>query len=189
MNENFKIALSKFINLTENEWLLFSESLIKKHYKKGEYFLKEGDLCNYVGFTDKGLFSYFYIINGVQRMRGFFYTNDFISNYPGFLLNNESKAYIQALENCSVTLIHRDEITILYEKIPKLQQLSKNIVESLYVDVSEKYESFFLKTAKERYLELIQNKPKVVQKIPQYMVASYIGVTPEGLSRIKKRIS
>ena len=189
MDKNFKIALSEFIDFTESEWLLFSESLIKKHYKKGEYFLKEGDLCNYVGFIDKGLFSFFYLIDGGQHIRGFFFFNDFISNYQCFLLNNKSKAYIQALEDCSVTMIHKDEINMLYEKLTKLHKLSKIIVENLYLDVSEKYESFFLKTAEERYLELIINRPKVTQGIPQYMLASYIGVTPEGLSRIKKRIS
>ena len=68
-------------------------------------------------------------------------------------------------------------------------ELSNNIVQELYLDVSEKYESFLIKSAEERYLELINNRPSLSQKIPQYMLASYIGVTPEGLSRIKKRIS
>ena len=64
-------------------------------------------------------------------------------------------------------------------------ELSNNIVQELYLDVSEKYESFLIKSAEERYLELINNRPSLFQKIPQYMLASYIGVTPEGLNRIK----
>jgi len=186
---NIKIALFEFIDLTESEWLVFSESFIVKHYKKGEYLLKADDLCDYVGFIDKGFFTFFYLIEGVQHIRGFFFPNEFISNYSCFLLENKSKFNIQALEDSSVTLIHRDALFRLYEKLPKVQELSRNIVENLYIEVSEKYESFFLKTAEERYLELINSRPTIIQRIPQYMIASYLGITPEGLSRIRKRLA
>ena len=73
--------------------------------------------------------------------------------------------------------------------LPKVQELSRGIVENLYLEVSDKYESFFLKTPEERYLNLISSKPKVIEKLPQYMIASYLGVTPEGLCRIKKRVT
>ena len=189
MKVNIKIALFEFIDLTESEWLVFSESFIVKHYKKGEYLLKADDLCDYVGFVDKGFFTFFYLIEGVQHIRGFFFPNEFISNYSCFLLENKSKFNIQALEDSSVTLIHRDALFRLYEKLPKVQELSRNIVENLYIEVSEKYESFFLKTAEERYLELINSRPTIIQRIPQYMIASYLGITPEGLSRIRKRLA
>lgn len=78
---------------------------------------------------------------------------------------------------------------MLYKQIPKIQELSRNVVENLYIEISEKYESFFLKTAEERYVELINSEPNIIKTVPQYMIASYLGITPEGLSRIKKRIS
>ena len=78
---------------------------------------------------------------------------------------------------------------MLYEKLPKIQVLSRKIVENLYMEVSEKYESFFLKSPEERYLELMNTRPKFIQRVPQYMIASYLGMTPEGLSRIRKRNS
>ncbi|AOR27408.1 transcriptional regulator, Crp/Fnr family [Formosa sp. Hel1_33_131] len=169
--------------------MVFSESFIVKHYNKGEYLLKADDLCDYVGFVDKGFFTFFYLIEGVQHIRGFFFPNEFISNYSCFLLENKSKFNIQALEDSSVTLIHRDALFRSYKKLPKVQELSRNIVENLYIEVSEKYESFFLKTAEERYLELINSRPTIIQRIPQYMIASYLGITPEGLSRIRKRLA
>jgi len=189
MNENFKKVVSEFIDFNEAEWLLFSESMIIKHYKKGEYFLEEGNPCNHVGFTIKGILGYYYLINGVEHMRGFYFPNDFFSNYKCFLLNNKSTAYIQALEDCSVILIHKDEINMLNDKIPTFHKLSQNMLEKIYISLSEKFELFFLKTAKERYFKLISERPKLIQKIPQYMIASYLGITPEGLSRIKKRTS
>ena len=122
-------------------------------------------------------------------MRGFFSPNKFISNYPCFLLGNKSKFYIKALENSSITLIHKNDLFLLYKQLQKIQELSRNVVESLYIEISEKYESFFLKTAEERYVELINSEPNIIKTVPQYMIASYLGITPEGLSRIKKRIS
>jgi CRP-like cAMP-binding protein len=189
LKENIKNAFSEHIKLTETELLILSESLITKHYKKGEYFIKEKDFCDYVGFVDKGLFNFFYLIDGVDHIRGFFFMNDFISNYPCFLLGNKSKFYIRALENSSITLIHKKDLFLLYKQLPKLQELSRSIVEKLYIEISEKYESFFIKTAEERYLELINSEPDILKIVPQYMIASYLGITPEGLSRIKKRKS
>ena len=189
MKENIKNVFSEHIKLTETELLILSESLITKHYKKGEYFIKEKDFCDYVGFVDKGLFNFFYLIDGVEHIRGFFFMNDFISNYPCFLLGDKSKFYIRALENSSITLIHKKDLFLLYKQLPKLQELSRSIVEKLYIEISEKYESFFIKTAEERYLELINSEPDILKIVPQYMIASYLGITPEGLSRIKKRKS
>jgi CRP-like cAMP-binding protein len=189
MNEDIKALVTNFVNLTKEEWLVLSASLVTKHYKKGDYFLKENDYCNYVGFVDKGFFNFYYLIDGVEHIRGFFFPNEFISNYPCFLLENKSKFYIQALEDSSVTLIQREALFLIYEKFPKIKELSRNTVESLYIEVSEKYESFFLKTAEERYLELISTGPKFIQRIPQYMIASYLGITPEALSRIRKRLA
>ena len=189
MKENIKNVFSEHIKLTETELLILSESLITKHYKKGEYFIKEKDFCDYVGFVDKGLFNFFYLIDGVEHIRGFFFMNNFISNYPCFLLGDKSKFYIRALENSSITLIHKKNLFLLYKQLPKLQELSRSIVEKLYIEISEKYESFFIKTAEERYLELINSEPDILKIVPQYMIASYLGITPEGLSRIKKRKS
>ena len=82
MKDMNKEVLAEFMNLTEKEWLVFSASLITKQYKKGDFFLKEDEFCDYVGFVDKGFFNFFYLVNGVNHVRGFFSTNDFISNYP-----------------------------------------------------------------------------------------------------------
>ena len=189
MIDKFRILVRELIDLEEAELLALSESVKTRQYKKGEVFLKEGDHCNYIGFLNKGCFKFYYLNDGVPLVRGFFFPNEFISNYPCFLLENKSKFYIQALEDSSVTLIQREALFLIYEKFPKIKELSRNTVESLYIEVSEKYESFFLKTAEERYLELISTGPKFIQRIPQYMIASYLGITPEALSRIRKRLA
>ena len=166
IKDNIKFALTEFLNLTEEEWFFISKSLVTRNFKKGDFFLKENAFCDYIGFIDKGFFNFFYLIDGVQHIRGFFFPNEFISNYPCFLLENKSKFYIQALEDSSVTLIHRDALFLLYKQLPKVQELSRSIIENLYIKASEKYESFFLKTAEEHYLDLLISELKVIEKPP-----------------------
>ena len=95
--------------------------------------------------------------------------------------------------NCSYCSDYHRDGTSRWPKnwAPYLQLIEelKQRNENLYIEVSEKYESFFLKTAEERYLDLLISEPKVIEKIPQFMIASYLGVSPEGLSRIKNRIA
>ena len=72
MNNNIKDVVSNSVILTEEEWLVLSASLVTKQYKKGDYLLKENDYCNHVGFVDKGFFNFYYLIGGVEHIRGFF---------------------------------------------------------------------------------------------------------------------
>ena len=187
MKKNIRPAISDFIEFTDSEWLEVSKDFLEKKIDKGDFFIEEGEHSNYVGFINEGLLSYYYLVNGKKFIRGFFFGNDFISNYTSFLSNEKSKAYIQALENTSITLIHKTKISQLYQKTSKFQQLGRMLTEHFFMLVSEKYEDLLLKSPEERYLNLIENRPNVIQSIPQYMIASWLGITPEALSRIRKR--
>lgn len=189
MIDKFQIAVRELIDLEDVELLALSKSVKTRQYKKGEIFLKEGDHCNYIGFLNKGCFNFYYMKDGVQLIRGFFFPNEFISNYPCFLLKDKSRFEIKAVADSSVTLIHRDNLLLLTKEFPKFQELKRIIVESLYIEISDKFESFFCKTAEERYLDFIKDECEQKKRIPQYVIASYLGITPEGLSRIKKRTS
>ena len=189
MKNKLRLVISNFIEFADSEWLEFSEDFVEKKIDKGDFLITEGDYCNYVGFIDQGLLNYYYLVDGKKYIRGFFFDNDFISSYTSFLLNEKAKGYIQAVENTSITLIHKTKIYQLYEKTSKFEQLGRMLTEHLFILVSEKYEDLLLKSPEERYLNLIENKPNVIQSIPQYMIASWLGITPEALSRIRKRLT
>tara|TARA_B110000967_G_C18635817_1_gene435983 strand:+ start:11 stop:592 length:582 start_codon:yes stop_codon:yes gene_type:complete len=189
LEENTRNTISNFIKFTDSEWLVISKDLIEKKIDKGEFLIKEGEYCNYIAFIDEGLLSYYYLVEGKKHIRGFFFANDFISSYTSFLSDEKSKAYIQALENTSMMLIHKDKLSQLYQKNSKFLQLGRMLTEHLFMLLSEKYEALLLKSPEERYLSLIENRPNVIQNIPQYMIASYLGITPEALSRIRKRLT
>jgi len=181
-------AFDRFVVLEDDEWEKFKEVIIIRVFRKGEYFVKESETCKYVGFIDKGLFRYYYQIDGQQYTRQFFFHNNFMANYESYITNETSNAWIEALEDATVFLIPRDSLFELYTQSLNFQKLGRKVAEYLFLTVSTKYKSFLLETAEERYLDLIKNRPKVIQNIPQYMIASYLGITPEGLSRIRKRL-
>ncbi len=189
MEKNIRNAISNLIKFTDSEWLVISKDFIEKKIEKGDFLIEEGEYCNYVGFIDQGLLSYYYLVDGKKYIRGFFFDNDFISSYTSFLTNEKSKSYIEALENTSITLIHKDKLSQLYQKNSKFQQLGRMFTELLFMLVSEKYEDLLLKSPEERYLNLIENRSNVIQSIPQYLIASWLGITPEALSRIRKRLT
>ena len=181
-------AFDRFVVLDDLEWSKIKDIIVVRDYKKGEYFVKEGGSCPYVGYIFSGTFSYYYIINGQQLTRQFFFENNFMSNYKSYITSEKSKAWIEALEDATVILIKSEDLFKLYKESIKFQELGRKVAEYLFLTISEKYESFFLETAEQRYLNLIKNRPKVISNIPQYMIASYLGITPEGLSRIRKRL-
>tara|TARA_B100000767_G_scaffold97041_1_gene93150 strand:+ start:239 stop:814 length:576 start_codon:yes stop_codon:yes gene_type:complete len=189
LEKNIRNAISNLIKFTDSEWLVISKDFIEKKIEKGDFLIEEGEYCNYVGFIDQGLLSYYYLVDGKKYIRGFFFDNDFISSYTSFLTNEKSKSYIEALENTSITLIHKDKLSQLYQKNSKFQQLGRMFTELLFMLVSEKYEDLLLKSPEERYLNLIENRSNVIQSIPQYLIASWLGITPEALSRIRKRLT
>ena len=189
MEKNIRNAISNLIKFTDSEWLVISKDFIEKKIEKGDFLIEEGEYCNYVGFIDQGLLSYYYLVDGKKYIRGFFFDNDFISSYTSFLTNEKSKSYIEALENTSIKLIHKDKLSQLYQKNSKFQQLGRMFTELLFMLVSEKYEDLLLKSPEERYLNLIENRSNVIQSIPQYLIASWLGITPEALSRIRKRLT
>jgi len=189
MNDSIKAVLTNFVNLTDENGWFFHQLLLQNSIKKGVCFFKENDYCDQVGFVNKGFFNFFYLIKGVEHVRGFFTPNSFISNYPCFLLNNKSKFDIKALEDSSVTLIHRDALFLLYKQLPKVQELSRSIIENLYIKASEKYESFFLKTAEEHYLDLLISELKVIEKPPPIYDSLLLRSQSWRFSRIKNRIA
>ncbi|MEO1487096.1 MAG: Crp/Fnr family transcriptional regulator [Bacteroidota bacterium] len=186
--ENIKKAFERFTTLDEVEWKEIFHIMKPKEFKNGEFFIKEGQTCKYVGFVSSGLFRYYYQTDGQQLTRQFFFENNFMANYQSYITGGSSIAYIEALENSEVILIPREDLFRLFETSMNFQRLGRKVAEFLFMIMSAKYESFLLQSAEERYLSLIKNRPKVIKNIPQYMIASYLGITPEGFSRIRKRI-
>lgn len=183
-----KNALSPFASLTEEEFDFFYSLLMFKEFKRREMLLTAGHVCKNAFFTAKGLIRYYHVINGEEVTGQFFFEGSWYTDYESFLLNIPSSQNIQALEKSSVALLSNDSLQKLYIEVPKFERFGRLIAENAYLGLRKKTEIYTHLSAEERYLKLLQERPKVIQRVPQHYIASYLGVKPQSLSRIRKRI-
>jgi len=187
MNELQNIFKNIFHQFSDDTVALFSEAFTQKELKKGDYFLREGKYCNHLAFIVSGAMMCYYIKDGKRFIDEFSLDNEFITDYSSFLTHSPSNKHIQCLENCKVYIISNDSLNELYQiKSSDFERLGRVMAEQLYLQWHEKSKSLLIDNATERYLKLIQNRTELPQRVPQYLIAEYLGITPESLSRIRK---
>ncbi|HPH46369.1 MAG TPA: Crp/Fnr family transcriptional regulator, partial [Chryseolinea sp.] len=111
-----------------------------------------------------------------------------ITDYRSFLTQQPSTEYIIALEDAEVIELHYNDMQTLYEKVPSWQKYGRLIAEFLYIKVTERAQSLLFDSPEELYTRLMKERPKVIENMPQRYIASYLGIQPESLSRIRKRM-
>jgi CRP-like cAMP-binding protein len=124
---------------------------------------------------------------GEAKITAFFFQGDFVSNYRSFLTGKPSDHFIEAMQDAAIYKINLQELKSLYDKHKNIERLGRLIAENLYLSVANRLDSFLFQTPEERYKTLIERNSRLLQEIPQYMIASYLGVKPETLSRIRTR--
>ena len=176
--------------LSEEQWQYFQQFLVPKTIKKNEYLVEPGRVCKYVTYINKGSLRAFNVTEGKEYALSFFIENDYASEYCSFLTKTPATYFIQALEDTEVIDLHYDDMQKLYREIPILERFGRYIAENLFILLSTRNASLLTESPEERYLKLLQsNQNNLLQRVPQYMIASYLGITPEALSRIRKRLS
>ncbi|GAB3017034.1 Crp/Fnr family transcriptional regulator [Niabella terrae] len=161
----------------------------EKSIKKGDYFLAEGQVCTQVGYIVKGLMRYHINHDGEDKTYAFAQENHFICNYESFIPKTPSTKNIQALEDCEILQISYDSLQIFYKSIRQGERLGRLVIEQVFVQTLQDLSSFYTDSPKYRYEKFLKNHPDLQQRISQYHIASYVGVKPQSLSRIRKRIS
>jgi CRP-like cAMP-binding protein len=181
--------ISKYINLTvEEETILFSK-IIHRNYLKDQYITQQGDVCKSVSFILSGCTKMFYIDKEGQEHIIMFSIEDWWTSDLGSFISQTPADYnVQCIENTELIQFTYEKLEELYKDIPKLERLFRKIVERAFVASQKRLIRNFSVTAKERYLLFKKNYPKIEQRIPQYMVASYLGITKEFLSKIKSNL-
>lgn len=180
---------NKLLPLTDEEWNAYAECLSQKHVSANQHLLEAGKTCDFIAFIEKGSFRFYFTQKGSEIVTAFFFTGDFLSNYRSFITQLPSTHHIQSLSESTIWTIKREQQMILYNKYPKFERLGRIIAENLYLSVAKRLDSFLYETPEERYRELLLRGSRLLQDVPQYMLASYLGISPESLSRIRKRIS
>lgn len=171
-------------------WGTVREMLIVKKIKKNDFLLKEGAYCNYLGFVKEGALRTFYVDeNGNEASFLLQIDNDFFGDYESMILEEPSRLNIQALEDTEVWIWTNDRMEALFRSDMYWMKYARVIALKVFLDAKRRLEYLFYLTPEQRYTDLLRERPDIFQKIPQKYIASYLGVSPQSLSRIRKRIS
>ncbi len=185
--ENLRKYFNKFLTLDDLEWSAFESCLTKVKITSKEQILKQGEYCNFIAFIQEGSFRFYIDKDGEEKITAFFFNGDFVTNYRSFLTGKPSDHYIEAMQDAVIYKINLQELQSLYDKHKSIERLGRLIAENLYLMVANRLDSFMFQSPSDRYKELINRNSRLLQEIPQYMIASYLGVKPETLSRIRSR--
>jgi len=169
--------------------VIFSFFRLRK-VNPNEFLLHKGEICEHFYFINKGFIRMFYIhSNGVEMTRYFAFEKNFGTALASFITQKPSLEYIQTFEKAEVLSISRNDFYHLLETIPSLEKVYRRILETAHDINSRRIENLLGKDAKERYLSLLKQNPEIIQRLPNKLIASYLGISPETLSRVKTHTS
>jgi CRP-like cAMP-binding protein len=184
-----KEYVSKFMSFSNEELDSFLGRLTKKIIPKGDFLLAPNQVCDYVAFINRGHFRSYCMIDGQEKTYNFFFDGNFFTDYPSFLSRQPSIEWHQAMEDAEVLTINYVDMQKGYMETPAWEKFGRLIAEYIIMGISERNRSMLFMSPEERYLNLMKTRPKVIANIPQHYIASYLGIQPESLSRIRKRLA
>ncbi len=181
--------LESFGKWNDEDWEFFSSKLRMKTYPKKSILLKKQQIEKNISFVEKGIIR-FYFPNAENDLTfGFIFQNDFISAYDSFVAQKPCEYQTECLTDTIVWQMSYPDLLEVYEKTATGNEIGRKYAEYLYQIKTNRELSLLNKTAEQRYLDLFSERPNLIKQIPLKYIASYIGITPQALSRIRKRIS
>ncbi len=180
-------SIDQVANLTKYEKLSVEKYFKAKFLPKGELWIKEGQYCNQIAFINKGILRIFYNDQDGNETSCFFMPeNNFISSYTSFLTLTPTKENIEVIEDVELLVINREDLEQLSNEVPKVQIWRRVIAENLFILLERRIAMLQSKTAQERYENMIKENGDIILKIPLQYTASFLGITPQHLSRLRK---
>ncbi|MBL7924065.1 MAG: Crp/Fnr family transcriptional regulator [Bacteroidia bacterium] len=188
MNDKLIRYFQKIMPLSEEEISAIVETMTIRQYKKGTVLLQEGQISTEVYFVLEGCVRQYYLVDGDEKTNNFFTEEQWVISMNSFGQQKPSGHFLDCCMDSSLVVGNREKEESLYKKHPKFETVSRKVMEKVFAEQQEILSSYTTDTAEQRYLKLLATRPDLFQKIPQYQIASYVGVKPESLSRIRKRL-
>lgn len=179
--------ISKYVSLTEEEKNAIVSLDIFRSVKKGTTLLEEGQKTNNSYFVLKGCFRVYYIIDGEEKTTAFYTEMEGLT--PLCVKSNlPSEYYISCLEDTILIVSNADMEVEINSKFPKFETMCRVLSEERLAKQQIDFDAFKTSSPEQRYLNLVQNRPDLIQRVPQHQLASYLGIKPQSLSRLRARI-
>lgn len=189
----FEILFQKLeekIQLTEEEKELCKSFFTPKKLRKRQYILQEGDVCKYTAFVEKGMLRMYTIDEkGNEHIMQFAFEGWWMADQFSFLTGEPAIYNIDALEESELLLLSKQSEEQLLKKIPKFERYFRILLQNSLIATQRRLISSLSQSAEQRYNQLIETCPTIPQRVPQHMMASFLGITPETLSRIRKQMT
>lgn len=184
-----KASISKIIYLNDQEWKVVLQYFFPLRLKKREPWFTAGSPCNEVAFLVNGCMRTYLVKDGSERTGQFFFENDWYTDYSTWLGKAPTTFGVEAVENCELLLISFRDLERLYQQLPKFERVGRVMAESALWSLCLQKVTYMRDSAEESYLQLLETRPNVIERVPQHMIASYLGIEPETLSRVRRKIS
>jgi CRP-like cAMP-binding protein len=188
MYEIITQSLSKVVDFTEEELFLFMQRLKPVSLKKYGFYLSEGQVCKSMVIVYKGGMRVFTRNEKGDHTLGFAFEGEWIGDYESFLLQAPSESFIEALEDCELFTLSYADMQALYLHSQRFERFGRIIAENLFVGAERSKRNLMVQSAEDRYLYLVNNNPQIIERLPQHLIASYLGIQPQSLSRIRAKV-
>ncbi len=185
--KNYQVYLDSFHFSNEEQEAINKLNTIRS-YKKGSLLLREGEVSTKSFYIISGCVRQYYVKDGEEKTTNFFIEQESITPATNMTNLTPSSHYLECLEDTDLTYATDEQTKDICDKFPRLGEMCRENTEFALSEHHQKFAKFIMSSPEERYIDLLENRPNLLNRVPQYQLASYIGITPESLSRIRKRL-
>jgi CRP-like cAMP-binding protein len=186
----FKKYIQRFLSMPDEDWNLLVPYIKEKKLQKQEHLIKEGKVCNEIGFLLQGCMRHYYTREGDEKTTYFYFENNLVSSYFSCITGQPSQLSIEALSDCNLLVFPYNILQQLFKKSHAWEKFGRLIAEYIAIGLEERMVGLLTLSPEERYEQLLKsNKQKIIERVPQHYIANYLGITPVSLSRIRSRLA